>query len=74
LANDVEIAHFSLTKEANLQCLIPACNLHGRDRINLTFLHPDAAAPARVVPGHADRRNLTIAFHRIVLQRVRASA
>jgi hypothetical protein len=74
LANDVEIAHFSLTKEANLQCLIPASNLQGRDRVDLTFLHPDAARPARVVPGHADRRNLTIAFHRIVLQRVRASA
>jgi hypothetical protein len=57
-----------------LQCLIPATNLHGRDRVDLTFLHPDAATPARIVPGHADRRNLSIAFHRIVLQRVGAGA
>ena len=74
LANDVEVANFTLTREAKLQCLIPACNLQGRDRINLTFLHPDAAVPARVVPGHADHRDLTVAFHRIVLQRVPASA
>jgi hypothetical protein len=74
LANDVEVANYTLTREAKLQCLIPACNLRGRDRLDLTFLHPDAATPARVVPGHADRRNLSIAFHRIVLQRVGAGA
>ena len=74
LANDVEVANFTLTREAQLQCLIPVSNVQGRDRIDLTFLHPDAATPARVVPGHADRRDLTIAFHRIVLQRARGSA
>ena len=74
LANDVEVANFTVTREAKLQCLIPATNLHGRDRVDLTFLHPDAATPARIVPGHADRRNLSIAFHRIVLQRVGAGA
>ena len=74
LANDVEIANFTVTREAKLQCLIPATNLHGRDRVDLTFLHPDAATPARIVLGHADCRNLSIAFHRIVLQRVGAGA
>jgi len=74
LANDVEVANYTLTREAKLQCLIPACNLRGRDRLDLTFLHPDAATPARIVPGHADRRNLSIAFHKIVLQRVGAGA
>ena len=74
LANDVEVANFTVTREAKLQCLIPATNLRGRDRVDLTFLHPDAAMPARIVPGHADRRNLSIAFHRIVLQRVGVGA
>jgi hypothetical protein len=74
LANDVEVANFTLTREAKLQCLIPADNLQGRDHLDLTFIHPDAATPARVIPGHADRRDLTIAFHRIVLQRLPAGA
>jgi hypothetical protein len=74
LANDVEVGNFTLTREARLQCVIPAGHLHGRDRVELTFLHPDAAVPAHVIAGHADRRDLTIAFHRIVLQRVESGA
>jgi len=57
-------------KKQSLQCLIPAGNLQGRDRLDLTF--PSSRRGGRrpeSFRAHADRRNLSIAFHKIVLQR-----
>lgn len=66
IINGQFVRRFDLTGEARIACHVPSRLLHGRDKVEIMFRHPDAASPAALANG-TDLRHLAVAFRSVVL-------
>ena len=66
IINGQFVRRFDLNGEGRIACHVPARLLLGRDKVEITFRHPDAACPAVLADGK-DVRHLAVAFRSVIL-------